>query len=1337
MRFNAIIAAFLFIMIATFVALGVFIQTPSFARLVTKVVTDISHKKTGVKLSLGQMNISVFPPGIEFNKVEISKQISDKEYIWAELGQVGIYLSLIEIEERKISFGELSVDQAVVDIRINEKKKKKKKSEPPAEIPKEVIDKVFETVQNLPFHVDTLLLENTLVNYNGKEINLKRFKIFEEKGKLTSRFHVSNLSLVENMKIDEIWGDLEVGRENILIQRLKIQHDIHQVLLKGEVEEYAKLTRARASVKGESKIYLNASHRQMKLPDFLKIDGGVASVLFDINYDENNYGADVEIFIEKLKSNILKADELRGRIAFKDGNLDLKSLFVKEGKGSAELIRPVTLFSLPKWSFFNEPLQIDTNGLKLRDALRYLEFLDVLDAELYGKITVKRIKNGFAFVPENNFTVKNLILEVGENDFQILKVDEGQFFNSEFAVVNKEFQMKADISLLDSKLTATGFANSKDLFFEVKNAQVNFSDLGNIAKTELAGQGKLNLTVKGPTKKTRLDFDGKFSNFSVLGYQLGDADIDISIPISQGMVVINKVEALMGATPISGSGSISWRNSDIALGIDSPLVYHNDVVKILNPIFSKLSFLPKDLDFKTKIDAYIYGKINLDDLKIKANLNAHDVMAYSEFFNEAAMELEFKKRELSFNKVKFKKDQSYITGNFSYNLMNDYLRLGFLWDNLLLSSFSFTRNYGINIDGLMSGGINGQGSKSDFSIDVKNSLRQTVYQNYNYHDSFFDINIRPFEVSGSLNIFGKSIISSFKYAFSPIEKSFVNLAIDVEDIKPHWVALLGHHLDSEELTGKFKFDGSSNFTSDLHHFDLIANFKEISFNHPEFNFHYESELPEYIVKDNKITKWIFDANSPDLHLKTTGSGEFGKKVSMQQEMTVNAKILEILFPMIISSDGRFKFISRFDGNKDDYKIFFRTTSKGMSLAVENLPTNINDLKFDVDLLDKKLNVKELVAHLDTGKISFLGDIYFDGKEPDVNLKYMIDRTEVPILGKSSVNLSGEGIILGNNFPYNISGEILINKASIINELDEFTGKSASVSQIRYLPEDQDSILGKMFNLGLNVKAENPVAITNSMLDVYLKGQVRLTGNPLRPKGEGRLYAPSNSSRIFFKNNEYVIVGADFNFSPKKEISNPDFDIQATTTISTFNIQAKAYGDLERFNFDLTSDPPLPRNSIFSLIAFGYTDEIQRTLNPREQQNLTSVGVGSFVFDRFRIADILNKQFGLQVNLGTVFEQSQTTSMLTGRSQDGQGTLGRTRSATKIELKKRLDDAMTLSVSSTMGGSIGQRQSMNLTYNLNKKMQLEGVYELRTNEEGLVDVIDNSIGGDVKLRWTFK
>ena len=96
-------------------------------------------------------------------------------------------------------------------------------------------------------------------------------------------------------------------------------------------------------------------------------------------------------------------------------------------------------------------------------------------------------------------------------------------------------------------------------------------------------------------------------------------------------------------------------------------------------------------------------------------------------------------------------------------------------------------------------------------------------------------------------------------------------------------------------------------------------------------------------------------------------------------------------------------------------------------------------------------------------------------------------------------------------------------------------------------------------------------------------------------------------------------------------------------------------------------------------------------------------------------------------------------MLAGRGQEqsGSGTLARTRTATNIEVKKRLSEAMTLSVSSTVGGQIGQRQRMNLNYGVSRNIQLEGVYELRTNAEGQEDIIDNSIGGDVKFRMSFK
>src|SRR5690606_19074617 len=245
------------------------------------------------------------------------KKISDEEYVWAELGLVGIYLNLIEIEERKISFGELKVSHAVIDIKLNEKKSDR----PTKEIPQEVIEKLLHTVKTLPFHVDTMLLENILINYNNREINLKRFKIFEEDEKLTSRFHVSNLGVIDNIKIDEIWSDLHFDRKNINIQRLRIQHDIHHILLRGEVIDYPKLETAKVSLKGDSKLYLNATHRQLELPKFINISDGVASILFSLEYEKDKYEVSSELFVEKLRTNLIDAEELRAGVNFKDGVL--------------------------------------------------------------------------------------------------------------------------------------------------------------------------------------------------------------------------------------------------------------------------------------------------------------------------------------------------------------------------------------------------------------------------------------------------------------------------------------------------------------------------------------------------------------------------------------------------------------------------------------------------------------------------------------------------------------------------------------------------------------------------------------------------------------------------------------------------------------------------------------------------------------------------------------------------------------------------------------------------------------------------------------------------------
>lgn len=877
--------------------------------------------------------------------------------------------------------------------------------------------------------------------------------------------------------------------------------------------------------------------------------------------------------------------------------------------------------------------------------------------------------------------------------------------------------------------------------FSIVDAQINLEDLGNIARLDVKGAGTLGVEVSGTLKDTNINLKGKLRGFEVLGYRLGETDTEMTIALGDDSVLINKFESRFGSTPLSGTGAVNWGNGDIALGINSPNTNYHDISQILHPVFEKMDFLPPDINFNGKVDASIYGKTNLDDLKIKSGVKFTDLIGYGETINSGSLDIKLSDRLLSFSNIEAEKGKGDIFGSFQFNLRTDRLKTGFKWENISLSSFNLSKFLHLNIDGQVSGSVAGEGPSKDYILNFKSKLFNTHSPDYQFADSDIEMLIHPEYLKGKFNFLGTTVASVFNVARDRKRDSDINLKVSLPDAKPILVALLGQHLENENIRGRVFFDLDTSFSGWFNNMNLSAQMKDFTFIHPEFNFQYASSSPDFVIKNNVIEKWDMEIRQPDMNFTSRGKGIFGKSVDLSQEVEVSAKILDILVSPVLSAEGFLKAKAHVTSKGDNYNLALSSSTNKLNLSLEGVPIPLNEVSYDVELFDKRLLIRQMKSMIDNGSVSLKGEMFFDDNEPDLNIKYVLDRAEFPVYGKSSVNLSGEGIILGTQMPYDVGGEITVNRALILNELDEFNSKGGSLGEVRYLPRNQETILGKLFRLNVNVKADNNIRVSNSLMDVSLRGESRIYGSPTRLRGEGRVSSPPNSSRVYFKNNEYRISSAEITFNPKKAITNPDFDIEAFTFITNYRVIAKAYGDLERFNFDLSSDPPLTRNSILSLIAFGYTDDLQNAIGQKDRQSLTQIGVGSFVFDRFKISDILNKQFGLQVNLGTVFEQSGTDSLISGRSQgqnlDGTTTLGRTKSATKLELKKRLNEAMSISVSSTMGGSIGQRQAMNLTYGVNKNVQLQGVFEKRTNAEGELDVLDTSAGGDLKFRWTFK
>lgn len=1340
MRFKSILGAFLFVLSASLLALAIFVQSKSFGRLVTRVVSDLSEEKLKTRVKINNFSLSFFPLGVEMNQVRLEKTITDTDRLKAEFGKIGFYVNFIEIEDKRLSFGELRIADSYIKYKFAEKDEKL------GRIDQSLIKKIFQYSDYLPIRLDSLIVETTKIHANHDLLEVKRLKIFKKNKAFVTRFHLANLRPVAGnpFGLDEVWGDAEIGQKNIKLYRLKALHDVQTVLIKGTVKDYYKLKQSEIALNGEAQLYLNSLNQYIpKSEKFQMTDGSIKSE-FNIKYKDELFTANSDILIQKLKSKILNAEELQTKVFLDRNIITLGKMTLKNKDQRASLLEPVSIFNLDQKVMLPNPIKLNLENFPLTNILSFVgPALKVLKGDLNGVVLIE-VKDSNLFLKLNDkFRIKNLGLIVGSNKdpFKVLMIKQATLNNSNFSVINNEFQMRSTITLANSLLEVEGFVNKDRVHFKVPDAKIDLEDFGNIANLDIKGKGELSIDVSGPVKDTNINLKGITNDFEILGYRLGLTDKNISIELANSEVIVKKLESLSGKTHLSGNGTVNYSNSEIALGITSNDANTTDLIQILHPVFKDTHFLPQDLDFRARIDVDIFGHYQFEKLKIRSKVNFNDLLAYGENLSNGSFNVSLMDKILSFSNFNANKGKGIIYGDFIYGIDKKQIKLSYHWQNLAISSFNFIKSFGLNLTSNLSGSIIGGGYTDDFLFNLESKAIDTKTVGYTFEDSNALLKISNDRIVGKVNLLGNLFTSDFNLSLKPGIASDWKLKIISGDVKPLLIAFFGQHLELEDFYGRINFEGSTKFEDGFKNLDLAGTFKEIIFSHPDFNIKYSSDKPDFLVKNGQIQAWNLNINQPDLFIETKGEGIFGEKVSLRHEINLNSKVLEVLLAPVLSSDGFLKNKISLNLKGTELDLAVSSQSDDLDLSIDQMPFPLNNLKYNIFYANKRLQINQISTNFDTGSAFVSGDIFFNNIQPDVNLKFVFDKAEIPILGKSIVNVSGEGILLGNASPYSINGELLFNKAQIVNELNEFSSKSSAFSQIRFLPRNQESTFSKLFTLSLNLKAENPIRITNSLMDIALKGEVRISGNPSRPKGEGRLISPMNSSRIFFKNNEYQITNADIIFTPKKDIGNPDFDIQAVTYISTFKVFPKAYGDLERFNFDLTSEPILARNSILSLIAFGYTDENQGTLRPEDQQNLTQVGVGSFVFDRFKINDILNKQFGLQVNLGTVIEQSGNDSLLSGRSQDAgggsAGAIGRTRSATKIELKKRLDEALTLSVSSTMGGSIGQRQSMNLNYGLTRKIQLEGVYELRTNEEGQEDVIDNSIGGDLKFRWTFK
>ncbi|MEX0798202.1 MAG: translocation/assembly module TamB domain-containing protein [Bacteriovoracaceae bacterium] len=1337
-KLNKILLLFIGIIFVALLAIWEFLQSDMFGKNLSKTVNKVTKSQFGAAINFENLSFQLFPPGANLNSVSIEL---DRPGMKAEakLGKLGVYFNLIDSFQTKLTIKELFVEDGVIEIAGLEKNKG-------SSTEALSVSSAVEALENsLPVVVRRAFAKDVMIKYGKRKQFINMAAISLRQRGVSAKADIRNIDLKQfvqmgrefDREIDQVKFEALVLDKRIDLKNIEIKQGINSAQAKGEIKNY--LERPVFDLTGSLLGEIGEAGKRSKLKVLDSLHEGILAGRFQFKGTIEDYILKTALDVKKFKTEFAYGDKLSMKLAANKESIILEQASLSAGDQHVVLQAPFEIYNFKRNGPGNK-IVLKAKKLKLSNALRYLgDTLDPLQGVLSGKITASFHKNSIEIFSEEEVALENFKLFPKGAKKPILQTKSLSLIRPVFSLENGDFRMNSAARVNKTFFKVTGGVKEGQLDFSVKNGIIDLKELGPFAGFKLRGVGAFDLSAKGSGLNTELTFKSDLKDFEFEGYKLDKFKSNVLFDFKNSSIVIGSFGGNQGKASLVGEAKVNYETLDVKANGELATKRYSDAKKMLGPLLGDLDAIPIDLFGSWNMEVVVGGKATAKDLRVNGVFRGRNNYIFDEGFEFAGFNLLFEKEKLSINDILLRKSTGKIKGSFSYSLPESATSYSVDIQSLPVSEVTNYAKTPFAFNADLSGKVVGVINKNGQSALVDLNLLNTNLSGKNYENSSVSFALADNEIDFEFNLLGEEVSSRGKvFLEKGAERSNVELLINSQDAQKPLSLLKFVDRSSLNIEGKVNLRANAKFDGlDFKNSDLSVNLRQFALAKDRLNLKYvNGEGPQIIVEEGDIKRWDIELKGQRVYLISKGEGSFRSRYDIDNQFKIDASFFEVFNAVISQAGGTIRARARFFKNffTQDYQATL--VSDDLSISSDKIPTEINAADFKVSYKDKKLELESLKAQLSAGSISARGEINFENIIPDIDLRINLNDAGFPILKKSNVVVSGEAHLSGNKMPYSLTGEARIQKLLIMNEITDFKGSSDSIfkKEFDYLPEQVSALGDNFVNMNIDVATVEPIMLNNSIADVGVVGDAQIIGGEEDFRMVGTFSLAPRKNKISFKNNEYSLTKANIFFYERSKIANPELDIAAYSVINNYRVNIKVYGPVDDFNLELGSEPALAQEDVLSLIAFGYTEDLSANLSDQEKESMTRAGVGSIIFDSFKINETLKNEFGLQVNLGTEISEEQR-SYLSRVNNDS--SVGRVRSATTIEVKKKLNDAMNLSVTSTMGGSISQKQSMNLNYNISNKLSVEGVYETRTSDEGGETINDSSLGADVKIRWSFR
>ncbi len=303
---------------------------------------------------------------------------------------------------------------------------------------------------------------------------------------------------------------------------------------------------------------------------------------------------------------------------------------------------------------------------------------------------------------------------------------------------------------------------------------------------------------------------------------------------------------------------------------------------------------------------------------------------------------------------------------------------------------------------------------------------------------------------------------------------------------------------------------------------------------------------------------------------------------------INHRSLRNIIPdTVIRGSSDFSFLVT--GTTDKPTINGSVQLKGAGLELQDPNIIISGVTGEIKVNEKGIRFEGIKGDVNDGKLNIAGsyNLAADATPDQRRITFNLDKVKLQYPAGLQSEVSGQ-LYFQSDTQENgwlLKGDIRILQALFKDVSEAQTQSSLFLHPIT--PENtlypKENFLNKLF-LDIRLATKTPIWVDKKISKAEITADVMVTGTAARPGLLGRGYVKSGGE-IYYNKRTFIVERGIMDFNNPEAIE-PNFDIEAYTTISSYKIKLQLTGNMDTMVPIFTSSPVLSQTDILSLLLTG-------------------------------------------------------------------------------------------------------------------------------------------------------